>query len=665
MRGLGLVACLLCLLVANVICYAQEEGVLLDKIVVTSTRSEEYIQNAPNSVTVITKQEIQNSNAKIIPDLIREKAGVMVKEYSAGTGKLANVDIRGFGEAGLSNTLVLVDGRRVTQIDLSGTDWVQIPLDEVERIEIIRGAGSVFYGDNASGGVVNIITKQGKGKPEIKIESKVGSYASYDSKIESEGEIEGINYYAMASVDDSAGFRNNNDIVAKDFGLKLGHKFSQSLNTKLSLGYHKDSYGLPGPLNDDQLNSLGRKATVFPLDDADSLSYFGNFMLETDLEQRGKFATDISVAARQVKSNYMSVFPWQTDNYITTFGFTPKYILSNSIKEHDNKLTLGLDYYDAQDHIKDGPPNGENNVIIISKKSLGFYVFDQLDIMDNLLFSNGYRLEKARYNFEQISAEANKQSLAKTFDNQVLSSGINYIYDKKDSHCFFNFSQSFRFPLVDEFFSSGYPGFGGGGLDTSLIPQQANNYELGLRHYFTKDIYAGFTLFNMLLHNEIYFDPFTFKSSNYDRTIHQGVEYEFKSRLGDRINLFANYTFTDAYFLKGEFAGNKIPAVPVHKWSAGFDIDLLKGINFTLLTNYVGERRFISDQRNRFPRMASYITVDIGLSYKKDNFTIFGGINNLFDENYYEYGTVSNSSGKKNYYPSCGRNFFIASSFKF
>ena len=75
-------------------------------------------------------------------------------------GRQQSVDIRGFGETGALNTLVLVDGRRVNEIDLSGVDWSQIPLDQVERIEIVRGPGSVLYGDNAVGGVINIITKR-------------------------------------------------------------------------------------------------------------------------------------------------------------------------------------------------------------------------------------------------------------------------------------------------------------------------------------------------------------------------------------------------------------------------------------------------------------------------------------------------------------------------
>ena len=99
--------------------------------------------------------------------------GVVVRDFY-GTGKTASVDIRGFGETAPLNVLVLVDGRRVNEIDLSGTDWTQIPIDQIERIEIVRGAGSVLYGDNAVGGVINIITKKPDKPFSARVEGVVG-----------------------------------------------------------------------------------------------------------------------------------------------------------------------------------------------------------------------------------------------------------------------------------------------------------------------------------------------------------------------------------------------------------------------------------------------------------------------------------------------------------
>ena len=97
--------------------FAQEKEVTLDEVVVTATRDEEEIRKIPASVTVITREEIEQSNAQNTVDLLRDKAGVLVSDY-IGNGKTATVDIRGFGETGPLNTLILLDGRRVNESDL-------------------------------------------------------------------------------------------------------------------------------------------------------------------------------------------------------------------------------------------------------------------------------------------------------------------------------------------------------------------------------------------------------------------------------------------------------------------------------------------------------------------------------------------------------------------
>jgi outer membrane cobalamin receptor len=132
--------------------------VMMKEVVVTGTRFEERIERIPANITVIDEEDIKNSNAGSIPDLLRSQEGIVVRDL-LGTGKTAQVDLRGFGESAPYNVLVLVDGRRVNEIDLSGVDWTQIPIENIERIEILRGTGSVLYGDNAVGGVINIITR--------------------------------------------------------------------------------------------------------------------------------------------------------------------------------------------------------------------------------------------------------------------------------------------------------------------------------------------------------------------------------------------------------------------------------------------------------------------------------------------------------------------------
>ena len=142
------------------ISFAQSDILDLGKINVSAARKDILVSDIGQGVTVITQNDIQKTTATSVTDVISAQSGIFVTNY-LGNPKGVKVDVRGFGETSVSNLLVLVDGRRTNQVDLSGADWAQISLDSVERIEILKGAATVLYGDNASAGAVNIVTKKG------------------------------------------------------------------------------------------------------------------------------------------------------------------------------------------------------------------------------------------------------------------------------------------------------------------------------------------------------------------------------------------------------------------------------------------------------------------------------------------------------------------------
>src|SRR5918995_6915081 len=148
-----------------------------EPVVVTATRFEERYVSQPVNLTVITAEEIRASPAKTVPDLLAERAGIVVRDLFGNNASSTTVDMRGFGSTGTQNTLILVDGRRVVDIDLSGVQWSAVPLSAIERIEIVRGGGSVLYGEGATAGVINIITRSpAPGKTELTLRGSVGSY---------------------------------------------------------------------------------------------------------------------------------------------------------------------------------------------------------------------------------------------------------------------------------------------------------------------------------------------------------------------------------------------------------------------------------------------------------------------------------------------------------
>jgi iron complex outermembrane receptor protein len=193
-----------------------EEKIEIGEVVVTATRYEDSVTDVPANVSIITREDIENSNAQNIPELLRNQVGVQVNDIT-GSGRFYTVDLRGFGETAPLNTLVLVDGRRINQADLSGVDWMLIPLEDVSRIEIIRGGqGSVLYGDNAAGGVINIITKEGSGGLKAGANLAAGSYGTFKAGSYASGSLKDFSLNLSGNYLTSDGYRDNSKTEAKD-----------------------------------------------------------------------------------------------------------------------------------------------------------------------------------------------------------------------------------------------------------------------------------------------------------------------------------------------------------------------------------------------------------------------------------------------------------------
>ncbi|MGE5279868.1 MAG: TonB-dependent receptor [Deltaproteobacteria bacterium] len=638
---------LLCVLPALSVLAA--EPLNMERIIVTSSRTQEDVLRTPRFTTILDAADIAATNARTITDLLRCVPGVSVRDYT-GTGKSVNVNMAGFGETGPSNVLVLIDGRRVNAIDLSNTDWSQIALSQVERVEVMRGAGSVLYGDNAAGGVINIITKKGAGAPHITLEAKGGSYDTWGSTFEAAGEADRTSFRLTAEALDTRGYRTNGGLERRDFGVEAGRDLNDTWRVDLTLGHHEDTYGLPGALSENNMLALGRRATIYPNDNADTRDSFLDLGVRADARERGNLEVHASVRERSVDAVYASS-SWRNENHIVTWGVTPKYTLKGTIAGHANTLILGSDVYRSEDDILDGALTGANDDIEITKTSWGFYALDQADLTERLSLKAGARREAAAYDFRQITQAAVKAK--SDLADEVFQGGLVYAL-RPESSVYVDFAQSFRHPLVDEFFTSNTWGFGG--LNTALSTQKGRDIEAGIRHSFSSRLGMQINYFQHDIANEIYFNPLTFQNTNYDRTRHQGAVCEARWNVTDTLGLEASYTYTRSHFGKGAFKDNEVPGVPQHKASLRIDWQATEALYLNLFLNYVGEMYLISDLNNAFGRMNDYVTVDLKARYLWKGMEIFCGIDNVFDADYAEYGVVSTFASTRNFYPSPGRN---------
>jgi iron complex outermembrane recepter protein len=644
-----------------------EDGLDLEKIVVISNRYGQEILTTPAGITVINQEEIKNSSAQSVIDLLKPVPGVSVRVWTGNPSK-ASADLRGFGEQGALDTLVLVDNRRVNEIDMSGTDWTQIPLNQVEKIEILRGgSGSVLYGDNAASGVINIITKKSQeSKPRWDISTQAGSFDLNKHTISIGGLEKSISYWLQASRDYTNGYRKNSYYKSNDFAAKLAHDFDSQGEIRLSSGVHKAQFGFPGALSEANLVNLGRKATIYPKDHTNDNDYYIDLGGSRKINDESTLDLDVSYRKKEITNLFLSSYAGFNPifrNKIQTIGLTPKYINDKSLFEHDNKLVSGFDFF-RSDYSSNNCDDSDvlQNRTAINKISAGYYAQDEFKFNEELTFQGGLRYDQVRYDFDYHDNSGFNPDIDQSLkpDKTAYNSGLVYKYSQ-DSSFFIDVNRSFRYPATDEYFSV----WATPPVNTQLKPQTSQNYEFGFKHSFNSNLKADLTFFRMDVLNELYYNPLTFTNTNYDKTRHDGIELCLDSRLNEKLKFSASYTLIGSKFRGGTYDNKYIPMVPKQKASVGLRFFAAKSVTFNLLGNYVDQRYFINDQANRFSRLKPYLTLDSGISYTVKDLTASLGLNNIFDEKYFEYGVCNSTTGAKNYYPAVGRNFSVKLEYKF
>ncbi len=634
-----------------------EEVATLQEVVVTATRYDENTADIPANVSIITEKDIKESNAQNIPDLLRNQVGVLVNDIT-GSGRFYTVDLRGFGETAPLNTLVLVDGRRINQADLSGVDWMLIPLEDVERIEIVRGAqGSVLYGDNAAGGVINIITKAGLGGLKAGANLAGGSYGTFKAGSYVSGNLKDLSLRLSGNYLTSDGYRDNSKTDHKDTDFHTTYSVKDFLKIDFSGGYHWDNTGLPGALTDsDFAAGFSRKASQFPNDFAKTSDYYLRLVPELYFYGSDIFRLDASFRRRDALS--FSSGDWGNftgDSVIKTANVSPQVIIKNTLGSMKNSVTAGIDYQSVDENVVDDSiffGSESLGTFKLTEDTVGGYVHDELAIIDGLIFSSGYRHEIANYSFNPSTPS----NISMSTDS--YSAGINYTYSKQ-SYVYGSYSKSFRFPVLDELYS-----YITNTINTNLLSQTADNYEIGIKHSFSDIFSAHLNVFKIVTDREIIYNPVLYENENLDGITHrEGAEISFESKATNWLAVRGGYTFLRAKIAGGMFDGSNVPNVPMHKATMDLVCHVTKQADAILNGVYIGERPFISDWSNSFSNQDAYVLLNAKFNYRWKSVKAFLNINNLTNKKYSEYGVIGGVPLQRAYYPSPTRNFLLGLSF--
>ena len=668
-----------------------------DAITVTATRFSEDARRLPASTTVISAEDIQKSAARTLPELLQEQTGITMKDFFGNNGSSTAVDLRGFGITGGQNTLILLDGRRITDIDLTSVQWAAIPLAGVERIEILRGTGAVLYGDGASSGVINIVTRspleQGAAFEAF------GRTATFNTQ---EGQLYGSyvtgnpagNFGINASVYSysSDGYRANNRNEQRNNTANLRWAFADttidfraatdSQNLRLpgarriqpSIGldeYAADPRGAQTPL--DYSSRDGKRAGL-------ALGQrFGEVELSLGFDWRNK---------DQRAYFDQGGFPLSRDDRLEVNSFTPRLLVPFSTGAFGHRLTLGADLnawrYDSRRTSLPENINQPINRVRVSEDTQAFYFQDLIDLSRATRMTVGMRSERVRFTASDVvdttapgfffNSAAPDARQTQHMDAWEL--GLRHALAPAWS-AFGRAGKSYRFVNVDEVYENDIffsPQF------QFLRPQHALTHEAGAEWREAGRALRA-TLFRTDVTDEIHLDPFTtgVGNTNLPPSRRQGLELDGSWRASAQLSLRAGYAYTDAKFLEGvlpgspfaigtniSVAGKRVPLVPVHKLNAAFAWDISGKTQLSGTLSALSSQFMDNDESNTLDvKIPSYTTVDLKLRHSFDWGKLALSVNNLFGEHYYTYAVRSAFTvDRYSVYPLAGRTVGLSAEFK-
>ncbi len=629
----------------------EDEPAFLDEMVVTASRMRERAKTVPANVTVVTAEDISKGNYSDVVSVLEARAGLHFRSFSGN--QEASVDIRGFGENSFGRVLVLRDGRRLNRPDMRAINWHQIPLGNVERIEVIRGGNSALYGDQAVSGVINIITKEGTEATTGQVTLEFGSEEFNRQAGNVSGTASELEYAVSVDRSETDGWRDRSGAETVTGDISLGYAFSEDFLVDFNVNALSSDYEMPGGLSRAEYQDDPKQANN-QQDEAEHDQFGINTTFTAHTGTHGRLLLDLGYLRRDIESDMVSWGSW-TDTTLDAWSVSPRYVFNAPLAEKENRLTLGVDWVYDTIELDRYAGVARNNLLgdaDVDKDSLALYVNDTLHLNESLLLSAGARAARSKFDVEETDGAGNTvNDDDDTHREQAYHLGLTWLPSEK-TKVFAKYEKVYRLPFTDEQIS--YQGFGAPALNQDLAPETGDTYEIGVEHTFNKTVRAAATLFRMEMEDEIaYVWP---SNVNLNETIHQGIELSMQATPVDRVSLYGNYTYLDAEFDAGASKGNDIPLVPEHKLAAGATVRPMDGLSVSLDGTYTSKMSLGGDNANALDRLDSYVVIDLGFAYRpsteKTTWELFGGIDNLFDEEYTNFAYNWDA-----YYPAPGRTF--------
>ena len=592
-------------------------------VTVTANRGETPFDEVGSSVTVLTAADLERSGVVYVADALRSVPGLNVVQ-AGGPGLATTVFIRG-AESG--HTLFMIDGIEMGDAIAINSNYNlgHLTVDNIERIEIVRGPQSTLYGSDAIGGVVHIITKKGAGDLQAQLNLEGGSYGTSREQVSAQG-AQGMVHYAVSGShyqqdgfstaseasgnDEDDGYRNNT------LAARLGIEPNQTWDLNVT-GRHTDAAG-----DLDNGGGLGQDDPNHRSDDRETFVKAQAGLNLFDKAWRQTLSVATTGIDRETRNDFDAAHPMDSsDNRFS--GEKLKLDWQNRVHLGSHQLTFGAE-----------TENEKGKSLTKSESSFGPFVseFPEQEarttgfyLQDHMAFGNGLAV-----------------TLGGRFDDHdrfgsqgTYRGAFSYHLEDTGTVLRASYGTGFKAPSIYQLFSD----FGDPGLD----PESSRGYDLGVAQTLAAGrVHLGLTYFRNDFTDLITFSNATFAYANVAEANSAGLEFRAAFKPAGQLWISLDHTYLDS---EDESTGLALLRRPENKTNLQLTYQFSRHNHFQADVRYVGER---DDQDfATFPAqrvtLDAYTVVNLAARFRiARHVGIFGRVENLFDEDYEEvlgYGT--------------------------
>ncbi|HED0775837.1 TPA: TonB-dependent receptor [Campylobacter jejuni] len=692
------------LLITNLNAQESNKAINLQKVVVSTTGFEQDADSNLRNVISIEGKDLQNKGYVSLEQALERISGISFVNFGLGR----NIDMRGQGNKSNIAVKVMIDGHAINVLDNSHgvTPLDSINLDNVERIEIIPGGGSVLYGSGTRGGVINIITKKQKSDAfAINLKSNAYDHGGLGGNLGINGakqinenlafsfDIQSFNLDGYQEGYNEKGYFINTKTyidINDNSDLTLGYNYFKSKNT--GSGYLTKAQAQSDPTqkgNSDNITQINRPEISL------DYHYYFDDIWEFNLEafwqnQKINYLKDVSTMS--YRGMNLPVYQNGSGFEDTLTGISLKnklnyannsyFIFGYEFANHDAKRT-SIIHYDVN-------TNGfqmshtMTTLMDMTKQSHSIFALDSHEFNDIFSISGGARYEYSLYNTNRnytsnmIISSVPRPSTPELFSTDDTSHNFafeitpNFKYSDTGK-LYIKYERGFVSPSPAQFVnkdknSQKY-------YSANLNPEIFDTFELGI-----DDFWWDFYGFNLTLFYTLSKDEISLRGSphaqgggfwqyyNIDQTRRLGVELSLSQNfLDDDLIFRESLTYLDAKISKGVNDGMRIPYVSKIKSTAGLKYAWNKNFsNFVDLTYFSrakdgGTKNTNTGKMSKNSWIRDYFLTDIGMKYNYKKLQILAGIRNLFDKRYYTYQDSKNDQ----YLAGNGRNYYVEFKYAF